>query len=214
MIATNRAGTTPVANRVPGRWALAATAAVWPLVGVLYMRLLSQDQARLGQAAPAFNILVLWLEWGALTPWVIRRALRHSPFGASPSAALRAHLFGLGTAILVLATINNVGRVVLTGRFTDLDASFVAIVVFKLGVAATYGASLYVGTASVVWLIVTHDEARSSQLVVARLTAGVAAEELATLKTRLRPDLTVRVLRTIAALGGSHARGAEDAIHR
>jgi hypothetical protein len=193
---------------------LLLTSFFWPVLGALYFALMGLDQKHLGQPGPGLNILAVWVEWGVLTPWVIRRAMARPPFGPQAASAWRFHLRSLLGAVVGLALLNNVGRLLLTRRITDLSGSFGGIFLYKLSVATAYGLIIYLTTASLVWFVVMQEQTKRRRLSLARLEAELAGEQLATLKMRLRPDLVVRVLRKAAILSGTDCRAAEEAIHR
>jgi histidine kinase len=192
---------------IPRGW-LVASVAVWPAVGTLYYHWLSVEHVQGG------NILILWIEWGALTPSIIRRAAARLPFGPGAPSAWRAHLGALAAGVIGLFVLNNLVRWLITGRVSPLPAGIGVALLIRMIIAAAYGASLYFATASVVWLVVTEEQALRRQLRVARLTSELAAEELAAMRMRIRPELVVGTLRFIASRTEQRPEIAEEGIHR
>ena len=190
---------------------LVATVAVWPLVGAFYVHLLTLDRRHLGLQQPGMAVLVLWIEWGVLTPAIVRLAAARLPFGDGAARAWRTHLGALAAGVVGLFVVNNVVGALVTGSRTF--GANLSSMMLRFTVAGAYGASLYFATASMVWFVVMEEQAKQRQLRVARLTAAVAAEELATLRVRLRPELVVGTLRSIAGCSVARPDVAEESIH-
>jgi hypothetical protein len=191
---------------------LAGQVLFWPLLGVLYTLTARHDFVQHGLAVPPVrSMIVFWLQWGALTPWVIRQARLHVPAGKGDSAAWRYHTFAILAIVLglflldegVLSAINGQPDQILKRipRELNLIANLLA-----------YGTCIYLCTAAWTWRVAFETSSAKRRLQTAQLRREVASEELATFKLRLRPDIMINSLRRAGELIHCKGDGAESMI--
>src|SRR5258708_29002131 len=187
---------------------LAGQVLFWPLLGVLHTLTARHDFVQHGLAVPPVrSTIVFWLEWGALTPWVIRQARLHVPAGKGDSAAWRYHTFAILAIVLGLFLLDEGIRSAIDGQ------QILKRIPQKLNLIANllaYGTCTYLCTAAWTWRVAFETSSAKRRLRTAQLRREVASEELAAFKLRLRPDIMINSLRRARELIHCKGDGAES----
>lgn len=181
---------------------------IWPALGALYLGLRAGDARRAGlPGGSSLALLVLWVEWGFLTPLLVGWAQRHAPFGRDAPRVLSTHVLTLFVIVSTLFLANGLVR----GAIIGVP---MAQLVLRFQTALSLGFSIYFGTAVVTWLVTLNSTAAQGRTRAAGLRELVAGQELAAFRMQLSPTLIVRAMGRIDATMEHDSAAAEDAIYK